>query len=124
MLTYEIASVVTFPRNDITLLSAFLKQLFQFVFGSRISRYGRFSCLLESEIITKIGAGFFQYPFGLRFAAVVICAGIIKRTVETAMQINAARMALRLPADKKILCNFFFTFMANVHECEDISCVG
>jgi hypothetical protein len=33
-------------------------------------------------------------------------------------------MALRLPADKKILCNFFFTFMANVHECEDTSCVG
>ena len=32
------------------------------------------------------------------------------------MQINTAGRALRLPADKKIIRDFFFTFMANVHK--------
>jgi hypothetical protein len=31
------------------------------------------------------------------------------------MQIGSAGRALRLPPDKKILRDFFFTFVANVH---------
>jgi hypothetical protein len=31
------------------------------------------------------------------------------------MQISSARGALRLPADKKILRDFFFTFVADIH---------
>jgi hypothetical protein len=38
------------------------------------------------------------------------------------MQIGSAEWALRLPSDKKILFDFFFTFMAEIHESEDTGC--
>ncbi len=71
--------------------------------------------MFKFEKITKIGAALLQHSFSLRFVAIVIRAGIIERTVKTAMQISSAGWALRLPADKKILCDFFFTFVADVH---------
>ena len=77
--------------------------------------------MFKAEKITKIGAAFVQHSFGLRFAAVVICAYIIKRAVEAAMQISSAGGALRLPADKKILCDFFITFVADVHSNKNTS---
>jgi hypothetical protein len=77
--------------------------------------------LLKVEKIAIIGAAFAQHSFGLRFAAVIVRAFIIKRAVEAAMQISSAGRALRLPADKKILCDFFFTFVANVHTNKNIS---
>ena len=77
--------------------------------------------MFESEKITKIGADFIQHSFGLRFAAVIIRALIIKRAIEAAMQISFAGGALRLPADKKIRSNFFFTFVADVHASKNIS---
>ncbi|MFZ2398784.1 MAG: hypothetical protein WAW31_09000 [Smithella sp.] len=40
------------------------------------------------------------------------------------MQINAAGRALRLPSGKKIICDFFYTFVADIHKSEDTSCVG
>ena len=40
------------------------------------------------------------------------------------MQIISAGGALRLPADKKILRNFFITFLANVHASENISIIS
>jgi len=79
--------------------------------------------LFESEKITKIRAGFIQHSFGLRFAAVVICAYVVERAIKAAMQISSAGRALRLPSDKKILRDFFFTFVAYVHESKDTSCV-
>ena len=75
--------------------------------------------MFESEEITKIGAAFIQHSFGLRFAAVIIRAGVIKRAVKTAVQINAAGRALRLPSDKKIIRDFFFTFVTDFHESDD-----
>jgi len=77
--------------------------------------------LFKFEKITKIGTGFIQHSFGLRFTAVVISANFVKRTVKAAMQISAAGRALRLPSDKNILRNFFFTFVADVHESENTS---
>lgn len=71
--------------------------------------------MFKAEKITKIGAAFVQHSFGLRFAAVIIRAYIIKGAVQAAMQIGSAGGALRLPADKKILRNFFFTLVADVH---------
>jgi hypothetical protein len=71
--------------------------------------------LFEFEKITKIGTDFIQHSFGLRFAAVVISAYVVKRTIKAAMQISSAGRALRLPADKKIIDYFFLTFMANFH---------
>jgi len=73
--------------------------------------------LFEFEIITKIGTDFIQHSFGLRFAAVVISAYLVKRTIKAAMQINPAGRALRLTSDKKITRDFFFTFVANFHIC-------
>jgi hypothetical protein len=35
------------------------------------------------------------------------------------MQISSAGAALHLPADKKILCDFFFTLVADVHASEN-----
>jgi hypothetical protein len=39
------------------------------------------------------------------------------------MQISSAGRALRLPSDKKIISDFFFTFMADVHKSEDTNYV-
>ncbi len=39
------------------------------------------------------------------------------------MQISSAGGALRLSADKKILCNFFITFVTDVHESKNTSYV-
>ncbi|HAR49393.1 hypothetical protein ER57_01095 [Smithella sp. SCADC] len=39
------------------------------------------------------------------------------------MQISSAGMALCLPADKKIIRDVFFTFVANIHASEDINYV-
>jgi hypothetical protein len=80
--------------------------------------------LFEFEKITKIRAGFVQNSFGLRFAAVVICPWLVERAIEAAMQISSAGRALRLPSDKKILRDFFFAFVAKVHESEDTSYIG
>ncbi|OGP66294.1 MAG: hypothetical protein A2W27_12000 [Deltaproteobacteria bacterium RBG_16_44_11] len=71
--------------------------------------------MFKTEKITKIRPAFVQHSFGLRFAAVIIRACIIKKAVKATMQISSAGGALRLPAYKKILRNFFITFVANVH---------
>jgi len=78
--------------------------------------------LFEFEKITKIGTAFIQHSFGLRFAAVVICAYFVERAIKAAMQISSAGRALRLPTDKKIIRDFFSTFMTDIHESEDTSC--
>jgi hypothetical protein len=80
--------------------------------------------LFEFEKITKIGAAFIQHSLGLRFAAVVICPWLVERAIEAAMQISSAGRALRLSSDKKILRDFFFAFVADVHGSEDINCSG
>jgi hypothetical protein len=77
--------------------------------------------LFKAEKITKIGAAFIQYSFGLRFAAVIIRACIIKKAIKAAMQISSAGGALGLPADKKIRCDFFITFVADFHERKNTS---
>jgi len=46
--------------------------------------------LSKVEKITKIGAALVEHSFGLRFAAVVRRACIIKRAVKAGMQISSA----------------------------------
>ncbi|MGA2525063.1 MAG: hypothetical protein ABSF79_00385 [Smithellaceae bacterium] len=77
--------------------------------------------MFKFKKITKIGAGFVQHSFGLRFAAVIIRTYIIKRAVKATMQVSSAGGTLRLPADKKIRRDFFFTFMTNVHASKNTS---
>lgn len=79
--------------------------------------------MFKAEKITKIRPAFVQHSFGLRFVAVIISACIIKRAVKATMQISSAGGALRLPAYKKILRDFFFTSVANVHATENTSYV-
>lgn len=71
---------------------------------------------MESEEITEIGTGFVQNSFRLGFPAIVISAGIIESTIQTAMQISATERALRLPPHEEILRDVVLTFMANIHD--------
>jgi len=80
-------------------------------------------CLFEFEKITKIGTGFVQHSFGLRFAAVVICAEFIE-AVKAIIEINAAGGALCMPSDNKIISYFFFTLVTGFHESENTGCAG
>jgi hypothetical protein len=77
--------------------------------------FGRVVCLPEAEIITKIGAGFIQHSFRLRFPAVIVDTALIKSAIPTAVQIGAAKGTLFLPSDETFELNFFFTLMANFH---------
>jgi hypothetical protein len=71
--------------------------------------------LAEMEEITKIRMTFIQHSFGLRFAAVVINAGIVIGAVKATMQISAATRTLLLPADESFEFNFSFALVANCH---------
>lgn len=77
--------------------------------------------MFKAEKITKIGVAFIQHSFGLRFAAIIIRAYIIKRAVKATMQVSSAGGTLRLPADKKIFRYFILAFVANIHESKNTS---
>jgi hypothetical protein len=71
--------------------------------------------LPEFKKITKIRTVLVQNSFSLRFAAVVIGSGIIKRAVHTAVQISPAGRALRLTAGKNIIFDCLFTLVTESH---------
>jgi hypothetical protein len=70
---------------------------------------------LETEKITKVGAGFIEDSFGLWLLAIIIRTSFIKSTISAAMKVGATYRTLFLPSDKVFEVNFFFTVVANFH---------
>jgi hypothetical protein len=80
--------------------------------------------LFKPEKIAKIGAGFIEDSFGLRFTAVVVSADIIKCAISTTMKIGIAEGTKFLPADEAFQFNFLATVVTYFHKRKYIEIIG
>ena len=80
--------------------------------------------MLKSEKIAKIGAGFIEDSFGLRFTTIVVSANIIESAVSATMKIGVAEGTKFLPADEAFQWNFFLTVVTYFHRGKYIDIIG